>query len=364
MKTKSLADVKIVDAAKGEVKAIFATLNVKDHDGDVTLPGAFAKGEKVRVSAYNHASWGPGMLPVGKGVIREDGDTAVADLKFFMDTQIGRDHFTIVKELEDLGEWSYGYDILDAEPGKKDGEEVQFLKKLKVHEVSPVLLGAGLGTRTVSAKQREAEEGKGAIPYKETATSSETWDANAAVSRAESADQLRSLHAWMDPDGDPASASSYKFPHHDTPGGPANLAACTQIVAVLNGGKGGSSIPDADRKSVYNHVAKHLKAGGRDVPELRSAEPGSIKLFDQLAFVNAEVEEVCDRLAAAVALRAGKGQVLSPETLAMALALKSNSERLREALAIEPPTSQEWRKAQARLARSLELLSVGRLPAS
>ena len=37
-------------------------------------------------------------------------------------------------------------------PGTVEGKAVQFLKKLKVHEVSPVLLGAGIGTQTLSVK--------------------------------------------------------------------------------------------------------------------------------------------------------------------------------------------------------------------
>jgi hypothetical protein len=363
MKSKQLQDVQIVDEAEGRVKAIFATLNVKDHDGDVTLPGAFEKGARVRVSAYNHASWGPGQLPVGKGTIGEQGENAVADLEFFMNTTHGRDTFTVVKELGDMGEWSYGYDIVEAEPGKtKEGDKVQFLKKLKVHEVSPVLLGAGLGTRTLSAKRRQDDGGLGAIEFKSTETTEDAWDGTRALAKASNAEDLEAISAWKDPDGDPDHRGSYKFAHHDAADGPANLAACHQIIAVLNGGRGGSSIPDEDRKGVYDHAAGHLRDAGRDVPELRPAEPGAIKLYDRLAFVNHEVEEVTERLSAAVAQRAEQGQKLSPDTIAVALLLKSNAERLREALAIEPPVSKEWRGAHARLARSLQLLSKGKVP--
>jgi HK97 family phage prohead protease len=157
MKKKSIkpSGVKVVDAAEGKVTAVFATLNVKDSDGDVTLKGAFEEGAPVRVSAYNHASWKEGHLPVGKGTIREDGDEAIADLQFFLNTTAGRDTFEVVKQTADLQEWSYGFDVLDSEPGQKDGEKVTFLKSLKVHEVSPVILGAGIGTRTLTAKGKQ-----------------------------------------------------------------------------------------------------------------------------------------------------------------------------------------------------------------
>ena len=151
MSTKSLHRVEVKDADRGEVEAVFATLGVKDSDGDVTLPGAFEDGAEVVISAYGHTSW-QGLLPVGKGTIREVGDEAILSSQFFMDTQAGKDTFTVVKNLGARGEWSYGYDPVKYSFGEHDGEQVRFLESLKVFEVSPVLLGAGVGTRTLAAK--------------------------------------------------------------------------------------------------------------------------------------------------------------------------------------------------------------------
>lgn len=153
MGTKTFTRVEIKDADKGEVSAVFATLNVIDADGDVTLPGAFETGAKARISAYGHSSWG-GALPVGKGSIREEGDEAILDGQFFLDTPAGADTFKVVKALgeDDLQEWSYGYDAIEYSFGEFEGRPVRFLIKLKVHEVSPVLLGAGIGTRVLTAK--------------------------------------------------------------------------------------------------------------------------------------------------------------------------------------------------------------------
>lgn len=142
---------------KGEVLAVFSTFGVKDHDGDVTFPGAFKQGAPVRISAYNHSSWG-GVLPVGKGVINADQEKATMEGQFFMETQAGKDTFTVVKELGPLGQWSYGFDILESEPIELDGEKLRGLKSLEVHEVSPVLLGAGINTQTVAAKSRRVED--------------------------------------------------------------------------------------------------------------------------------------------------------------------------------------------------------------
>ncbi len=172
MNLKQLAHVHIKDADRGEIEAVFATLDVVDHDGDVTRKGAFDTGAPVRISAWGHSVWSDrgNKMPVGKGTIRETGTEAILDGKFFLDTTEGRDTFTVVKEMSVDGpgqEWSYGFDIIDSEPTEVDGKKARLLTKLKVHEISPVLLGAGIGTRTVGVKDTErpklSEEGDAAV---------------------------------------------------------------------------------------------------------------------------------------------------------------------------------------------------------
>ncbi len=134
----------------GEVEVAFAQLNVVDHDGDVTEPGAFPVKE-VPMSAYGHTSW-DGALPIGKGSLSERADWAVFSGQFFMDTTHGRDAYNTVKALGPLAEYSYGFTVLDSSPGQKDGRNVRILKSLDVFEVSPVLKGAGIGTHTLAIK--------------------------------------------------------------------------------------------------------------------------------------------------------------------------------------------------------------------
>jgi hypothetical protein len=150
---KALRNVKVADEAKGTVTAVFATLNVEDADGDVTLPGAFTDGAPVVISAYGHRSWS-GDLPLGKGLIREEGDEAILEGQFFLDTTHGRDAFLTVKELSEAGlqEWSYSLHNVVSEAGEWDGRQVNLLKRIVVKEVSPVLRGSGVNTRTLTAK--------------------------------------------------------------------------------------------------------------------------------------------------------------------------------------------------------------------
>jgi len=138
----------------GEFTATFSTFNVIDKDGDVTLPGAFTEGQKVRISYWGHR-WQD--LPVGKGEIHSDETKAWVDGKFFLDTEAGLETYKTVKNLEDLQEWSYGFDIVESELGKFQDEDVQYLKALDVHEISPVFLAAGIGTMTTSIKSEKEE---------------------------------------------------------------------------------------------------------------------------------------------------------------------------------------------------------------
>lgn len=148
---KALSAVEVKDESEGTVEAVFSTFDVIDDDNDVVRPGAFQDGAKVRISAYGHRSW-HGELPVGRGTIRTTDSEAILDGKFFLDTTHGRDTFATVKQMGDLQEWSYSLDSVEESFGEYDGEDVRFLNRITVTEVSPVLRGASVNTRTLAAK--------------------------------------------------------------------------------------------------------------------------------------------------------------------------------------------------------------------
>ena len=140
--------------AEGRVLARFATLGgAPDLDGDILAAGSIGE-QFVRVSAYGHASWS-GELPVGRGRVFERQNEALAELEFFLQTTSGRDHWETLRGLGDLAEWSMGFDVIESEPpdeAQRAAGALRVLKKLKIHEVSPVLRGAGISTRTLSMK--------------------------------------------------------------------------------------------------------------------------------------------------------------------------------------------------------------------
>lgn len=138
---------------KGEFEAIIATLGVIDHDGDIIMPGAFGKQHVSILPAHDRRS-----ASLGKAILTEEGDKAIARGKFNLDTQAGREmHSALMfdlKEGEPIQEWSFGFHIDESGEETVDGVVVRMLKKLAVHEVSPVLKGAGIGTGTLSAKDK------------------------------------------------------------------------------------------------------------------------------------------------------------------------------------------------------------------
>jgi HK97 family phage prohead protease len=151
---KSLA-IELKADKPGDFSAVFSTFNVVDLDGDVTLPGAFEDGTVTRVlPAHNWSSY-----MVGNGTIRADADKAMIDGRFFLNTSEGKNWYESIKADKDSGanlqEYSYGFDVVDASFGQFDNRNVRFLRKLKVHEVSPVTLGAGINTGTVAVKNQQ-----------------------------------------------------------------------------------------------------------------------------------------------------------------------------------------------------------------
>lgn len=309
---KTLAgDVSIKSEVKGEVEAVFARLNVVDHDGDVTVPGAFKEGQTVAISQHGHTIW-DGTAPVGKGTIHTVGDTAVFRGKFFMDMQAARDTFHAVKGMAEHGQWSYGFNTLTAEPGQLGGKDVKFLKELEVFEVSPVLRGAGIGTSTVSAKQHKTTNGGGPVaalwsPIKthETAVTAKRWLPMDMTGMG--IPELRAKHAAVQLDMDPEDPKAYLFDHHDASGA-ASMMPCVKGIAMLNGARNGPDLPDDVAKAVYDHLADHLRDGDREPPTFLKAAEGKFTFYEQAAVTLADLESLLERADEVVHLRAQRQQ--------------------------------------------------------
>ncbi|KAF2774624.1 hypothetical protein [Streptomyces sp. OM5714] len=120
----------------------------------------------------------------------------------------------------------------------------------------------------------------GAVAVHETATSDGDWDGPANEKRLSgplTVGKARAAYAWYDgsaeTDGE-LPKGACKFLHHDIGEdgtvGAANLAACSAVIAALHGARGGTSIPAADRRGVYDHVAAHLRDAGKEPEPFRA----------------------------------------------------------------------------------------------
>jgi len=135
--------------AGGHVEAVFSVFGNVDLDNDIVMPGAVADGSGIIVSAWNHASWQPGILPLGRGVIRTSDAGATVSADFF-NTSAANDTLEVLRGLGEMCQWSFGFRINEAEHVTVDGKRVQLLHSVDVFEASPVLQGSNPSTRTVS----------------------------------------------------------------------------------------------------------------------------------------------------------------------------------------------------------------------
>lgn len=126
-----------------------------------------------------------------------------------------------------------------------------------------------------------------AVASHDTPTTDGPWDGGENEKRLKSPFSVaiaRDAYAWIDEssiNNDMIPRSSCRFIHHEVSGdgtpGAANLTACSSAIGVLNGARGGSTIPAADRQAVYNHLANHIRDGGREPPELLSIQEVEMK---------------------------------------------------------------------------------------
>lgn len=153
--TKSILVEKMDDAGHGLAR--LATLASVDSDGDTYAAGAFGwkEGEQwaPMLPAHDRRA-----MPFGKARVYEDGGTAFAELHLNLDTAAGKEWHSHLKFDLATGrpaqEWSYGFGTLDAAFEQRGEDRIRILKRVDVHEVSPVVRGAGVGTATLGMKSR------------------------------------------------------------------------------------------------------------------------------------------------------------------------------------------------------------------
>lgn len=137
----------------GKVTASIARFGVVDNDYDIVEATAFKSGQEVAM-VWSH-DW---SNPIGKGVISVTASEALFEGSFFMDTQAGQEAYKTVKAMGNLQEWSWGFRTVKSSWEEQEERMIRHLIETDVYEVSPVLKGAGIGTRTLMLKGRSTLE--------------------------------------------------------------------------------------------------------------------------------------------------------------------------------------------------------------
>lgn len=135
------------DGEPGQVTAAFSTFDVVDSDNDIVLATALTNGQQVPMT-WSHR-W---EMPIGKGTILVQEKQAVFDGMFFLETEAGLEAYKTVKAMGTLQEWSWGFRVKEAGYEQRGDQWIRVIKQAEVYEVSPVLVGAGVGTYTLGIK--------------------------------------------------------------------------------------------------------------------------------------------------------------------------------------------------------------------
>jgi hypothetical protein len=170
LERKALTDLEWKADKVGAFRAVVATYNTVDRDGDVIIPGALDTQKNVLVSPWNHSSVDEARQdpPVGAATITTVGDKAIADGHFYVNTELGKRAYEITKSLfsDQLGEWSFAFRIPQGGATTDSSKladwpgATRILEKVNPFEVSLVFAGAGIGTQTLSVKSADALEQK------------------------------------------------------------------------------------------------------------------------------------------------------------------------------------------------------------
>lgn len=199
MFTKTLTIEAMEQAGRGLAR--IATLSAIDSDGDTYARGAFGWKEGGHQWAAILPAHDRRHVSLGKARIYEEGDHAMAELIFNLDIpQAKAWHSAIMFDLANglpVQEYSYGYDVLDAEKAYRDGADVRLLKRLDVHEISPVLKGAGEGTGTILMKNAALKGAAFAQLLADMGCVADALQADPSILSATGRKQLDELHAAL-----------------------------------------------------------------------------------------------------------------------------------------------------------------------
>lgn len=145
-----------------QFKAVVSTYSV-DRYRDVVMPGAFADTLAEWKASGNNLPviwahrWDDPFAHVGYVVKAEETDAGL-EVVGQVDTTDNPTAAQVMRLLKDrrVTQFSFGYDVLEGADAERDGSYVYELRKMRLHEVGPCLLGVNSETELLAAKAERA----------------------------------------------------------------------------------------------------------------------------------------------------------------------------------------------------------------
>ena len=338
------------------VTGLSAIIGVVDAGRDKIFRGAFKKTLAERTDRVKHL-WQHDMSQppiativeireVGKGDLPKELKAKYPDAqggllvkRRYLDTPRANEVLAgITADPPAITEMSFGYDAVKfdyEENDDPDGALVRNLREIRLWDTSDVVWG--MNEATVAAVKK-------AMPYQDTGIADEDtewakpnlsdftekkWEDLSAAEKK----RIAAHYAWTAADD---SFGGLQLPHHKAKAnevGPAVWNGVKAAMGALMGSRGGVDIPDGERKSVYNHLAKHYEQFGKEPPEFKALKllwsiHDGIAILEQDPKAVYQGEVIFEKL---VAL----DEMLRAEPPDEALTLKLNQEKLLRKLAIK-----------------------------
>jgi len=225
------------------------------------------------VFLWVHDYWGQ-HLPIGRVPnVEATGSQLLADVEFDQADEFARQVESKYRR-GFLNAVSIGWQ--DVQEGKRTWHDLLDISGVPV-PADPNALKADQ-VRALAALGREIEDllgdvntsTRGAIPPHTTdkAPETATWDGPGEMAKCEATESaLRRIAAWVNSEMDPATKRAYKLPHHEAAGLVVWRGVAAGMARLL---QAGTEIPEADRRGVYNHLARHYQQFDKEAPEFRS----------------------------------------------------------------------------------------------
>ena len=298
----------LLERKEGEIIGIASTQN-PDRDGEVIIQSGWDlanfKQNPVILAHHNYHSF-----PIGKAtdIVVENGKL-MFKMVFSKATEEAKQAYELVKE-GILNTFSVGFIPREFNPTDQNiiqraelleislvsvpanPQAIVFAKGLKDNKLAEKMIKQWMLDEKMAKEVKEIEEVeiKSVVPFKSFALAEmgTSWDGPKEIALCgDDIQKLKTISTWYDKENSDTK-SGYKLPHHMAEGNKTVWRGVVAAMAALMGARGGVQIPEADRKGVYNHLAKHYKEFDQVAPDFKCVE--DIYLINKDASGDGDIE--------------------------------------------------------------------------